>query len=353
MEVLVFNNTQHQHIMFYRFFFLLFGFTLFSCAQEDKLTELTDEPSIELLNLTYVDAPISFDKVDETTYQFAENIAYDEAHERNVLDIFVRTSETPTPLVLFIHSGGFRQGGKEEAYRFQAELESVLQANIAFATINYRFLQHTDEGVRTSLYDTRRALQFLRLHAEELNIDPNRIGAFGVSAGGGAAMWLGTQDDMADSKSMDLIERQSTRPQAIVALGVQASYNLLQWEEIFKEFDFELISGSEEQLAALFSFYGISSLEELDSPELEAYRAEVDMLNLMSADDVPFYAMNIGPITEPKDDGELYHHPFHVRALKEAADAVGVPNQVYAPTLGIWAKEGEEPIGYLIRVLTE
>ncbi|MEM1324952.1 MAG: alpha/beta hydrolase [Bacteroidota bacterium] len=337
--------------MLYRLF--IFSLSLFLFACQEETTDTTQEDLfIQPLELNYTTAPVTFESVDDSNFQFAADVVYDNAHERNVLDIFTINSETPAPLVLFIHPGGFIQGDKKEAYNFTAELESILKENIAFATINYRFLQHTDDGVRTSLHDARRALQFLRLHAEELNIDPERVGVLGVSAGGGAAMWLGTQDDMANLKSMDLREQQSTRPQAVVALGVQASYDLVQWEAIFKEFDFNL-DADEERLAALYSFYGISSLDELYSKEMEAYRAEVDMLDLMTVDDVPFYAINIGPTAKPQDDGELYHHPFHVAALKEAADAAGVANQVYAPTMGIWAKEGEEPIEYMIRRLKE
>ena len=40
-----------------------------------------------------------------------ENVAYG-AHVRNVLDLYLAASESPTPLYVFIHGGGFRGGDK-------------------------------------------------------------------------------------------------------------------------------------------------------------------------------------------------------------------------------------------------
>src|SRR5436190_20989973 len=58
-------------------------------------------------------------------------------HERNVLDFWKAKSETPAPLVLYIHGGGFRAGDKRSLPA--ARLKEYLDAGFAVAALNYRF----------------------------------------------------------------------------------------------------------------------------------------------------------------------------------------------------------------------
>src|SRR6266513_1497905 len=57
-------------------------------------------------------------------------------HERNVLDLWKAKSDQPTPLVVFIHGGGFRGGGKEQLS--PALLQGLLERGISVMAINYR-----------------------------------------------------------------------------------------------------------------------------------------------------------------------------------------------------------------------
>jgi acetyl esterase/lipase len=65
--------------------------------------------------------------------------------------------------------------------------------------------------------DMRRAVRFIRQHAGEYDVDPNRIGAFGSSAGGHLALLLGTTADSGDSSAADTVLRESSRVAAVVA----------------------------------------------------------------------------------------------------------------------------------------
>src|SRR5688572_13263164 len=133
-------------------------------------------------------------------------------HERQVLDFYQAKSDKPTPLVLFIHGGGWRGGDKLGV----GDVEPYMDAGISVAAINYRYLQNGVEEkvvppVKASLEDAARALQFIRSKAMEWNLDKKRIGATGGSAGGASSLWLAFHDDMADPKSSDPIARESTR----------------------------------------------------------------------------------------------------------------------------------------------
>ena len=65
--------------------------------------------------------------------------------------------------------------------------------------------------------DVRRAVRFIRQHAGEYGVDPNRIGVFGGSAGGQLALLLGTTADSGDPSASDAVLRESSRVAAVVA----------------------------------------------------------------------------------------------------------------------------------------
>lgn len=146
--------------------------------------------------------------------------------ERQTFDFWQAKSETPTPLVLLIHGGGWKNGDKT-GYG-NRPIQDYLKAGISVAAINYRFIgqameQGVEPPVKACLHDAARALQTLRSKAKAWNIDPNRIGATGSSAGACTSLWLALHDDLADPKSDDPIARESTRLQAVAVSGAQTS----------------------------------------------------------------------------------------------------------------------------------
>ncbi|MBM3855390.1 MAG: alpha/beta hydrolase, partial [Verrucomicrobia bacterium] len=120
-------------------------------------------------------------------------------HPRHVLDLWKAPSPGPAPLVVFIHGGGFRGGSKEALSAVL--LKGLLARGISVMAINYRL---SPEVVFPAHYrDSARAIQFARSRAREWNLDPQRIGATGGSAGAGTSLWLGFHDDLADPRSPD------------------------------------------------------------------------------------------------------------------------------------------------------
>ena len=86
--------------------------------------------------------------------------------------------------------------------------------------------------VEWPLSDAARALQFVRSKAGEWNIDKERIGASGGSAGACSSLWLAFHDDMADPKSSDPVARESTRLWCAAVRGAQTSLDpqqLIEW----------------------------------------------------------------------------------------------------------------------------
>jgi acetyl esterase/lipase len=158
------------------------------------------------------------------------NVPYGK-HPRQVLDFYQAKSDQPTPVVFYIHGGGWRGGDKK------INPKPFLDKGISVAAINYRFVQHGVEEhvvppVKAPLEDAARALQFVRSKASEWNIDKRRIGATGGSAGGCSSLWLAFHDDLADPGSKDPIARESTRLYCAAVDGAQTSLDpreLREW----------------------------------------------------------------------------------------------------------------------------
>src|ERR1051325_7690070 len=117
----------------------------------------------------------------------AANVRYG-PHERNVLDFYQAKSDKPTPLLFYIHGGGWMGGDKHGM-----NPKPFLDAGISVVSVNYRYISQAQEvvpPVKAPLHDAARALQFVRSKAKEWNIDKARIGASGGSAGACSSLWL-------------------------------------------------------------------------------------------------------------------------------------------------------------------
>jgi hypothetical protein len=258
--------------------------------------------------------------------------------------------------LIYIHGGGF-SGGSRDTTDSEDFVISYLAEGVAFATIDYRLLVSPDpDGVIKSLEDSTRCLQFIRYHAEQLNIDPSNIILIGGSAGAGTSLWIGFNDDMADPFNEDPVLRHSTRVTALIAIATQATYDIGKWTTVvFAEYNLNLLELADALglAQALLDFYGITEVEDFDSPEILEYRARVDMLDMMDAGDPPFYAQNdlepAGPNALPLSVNLAFHHANHARVLAEKADAIGLENVVYMKGLMVADPSGEDSLGFALR----
>lgn len=276
------------------------------------------------------------------------NIKYGD-HNRNVFDLWLADTEQASPLVIYIHGGGFRGGDKSKIYKTQ-DIDYYLNNGISFASINYRFMTGDSLGVRACLYDSKRALQFIRSKATKWNIDKDKIAIYGGSAGAGTSLWLAFHDEMADPENADPVLRESTRILAAGARGTQATYNLSRWTDILK------LDEGRENNPDIWKFYGLNSAEEINSPAGQEILAELDMLELMDKNDPVFYVYNPqkGGLP-PENRGHINHHPLHAKALLVRAEEVGAKAYIYAPQIGIAPADGkqENMEEFIVRILKQ
>lgn len=114
----------------------------------------------------------------------------------NLLDLYLPSpapTERPLPLLVWIHGGGWNAGAKSPC-----NLTSALKYGYAVASINYRLSR--EAPFPAQIHDCKGAIRWLRANADKFNIDGNRIGVWGESAGGHLAALLGTS---AGAKSLE------------------------------------------------------------------------------------------------------------------------------------------------------
>jgi acetyl esterase/lipase len=93
--------------------------------------------------------------------------------------------------VLLIHGGGWVEGDKSS----QRDLaEGLTRSGFVAIAVGYRLAKDDASRYPAQVDDVRRAVRWVRAHASEIGVDPDRLGAFGHSAGGHLAAILGTTD---------------------------------------------------------------------------------------------------------------------------------------------------------------
>jgi acetyl esterase len=237
-------------------------------------------------------------------------------HESNVLDLWKAKLGEPTPLVIFIHGGGFRGGDKSSVNA--SVLNAFLNAGYSYASLNYRL---TNVAPAPAAYlDCARAIQFLRHHAKEYNIDPRLIASTGGSAGAGTSMWIAFHDDMADPQNADPVARQSTRLVCVAVLNGQSSYDPRFAEKA------GIPRPNFERHPFFLPFYDIKA-DEIDTPKAYSRYNAFAPVTYLTKDDPPAfldYSYANEEVSETSSLSLVVHHPKLGLALKRRMDALGI-----------------------------
>jgi acetyl esterase len=147
-------------------------------------------------------------------------IRYGEVAGRDLLlDVYSPPlRERLRPAVLLIHGGGFVGGSRTDADIISAARHLAQAGYVAFA-IDYRLVDLAQPGPvwPAPLDDVQRAVRWLRTQAPAYGVDPERIGAYGISAGAGLAAHLGVRES-AEPADRDLAAF-SSRVRCVVALA--------------------------------------------------------------------------------------------------------------------------------------
>lgn len=239
------------------------------------------------------------------------DLSYGE-HERNVLDFWQAQSESPTPVFVWIHGGGFRAGNKSSIPA--GLLLPFLQSGVSCASIHYRLSQ--DAPYPAQMHDSARAIQFIRSKAAEWNIDPERLAAGGGSAGSGISQWLAFHDDMANPLSDDPISRQSTRLVCALPINMQSTYDPREIKTI--------VPGDAYKHKALIQLFERPEGWDWDTDkvddELDALLRDASPITHLTKDDPPIFLIHYERSNTP---GNIHHSNFG-KHLKESMDKLRI-----------------------------
>lgn len=227
----------------------------------------------------------------------------------NLLDFYQAPSDKPTPVIVHIHGGGFIEGSKDGFRRHARDILRCFDSGVSVASINYRFVESAP--LQDIIRDSARAVQFVRFHAGDWNIDKTRVAAFGDSAGAGMSLWLAFHDDLADPDNADPVLRESTRLAAAGGLEPQATYDFVQWPGILEIPEF-IWTACKWYVSPVY--YNLSTRGVYGKAGREI-RSDLDMLRMIDDRDCPIYL-------SPKKDSlvlglDILHNPAHVRALEK------------------------------------
>lgn len=147
---------------------------------------------------------------------FEKDIAYRKGHERWVLNVIHprEASSDRRPAIVLVHGGGWTGG---DHYRFARLGFTLAQEGYVVMLPTYRMIK--DGPFPACLHDVKNSIRWLRANAKKYNVDPDRIGAYGNSAGGTlaltVAMTAGDKELEGDGTFLD----SSSELQAVVCSG--------------------------------------------------------------------------------------------------------------------------------------
>ena len=151
---------------------------------------------------------------------------------RPTLHLYLAKGESPRPLVLIFPGGGYKYVVVDKEGSEAADWLNSL--GISAAVVRYRTLEPEPSQptwVRP-LQDGQRAVRLTRQHAKEWNIDPEKIGVLGFSAGGQAAAVVATRSESPGYEPIDAVDNHSCRPDFAMLLY---PWNLVDKEGTLQE----------------------------------------------------------------------------------------------------------------------
>ena len=140
--------------------------------------------------------------------------------EAQKLDLYLpeKPAEHPLPLIVHIHGGGWMGGNK-----FPCPVVGMVSKGYAVASVEYRFSQKAKFPAQ--IQDCQAAIRWLRANSKPHNIDPERVGVVGGSAGGHLSALVGTAGGKKAFAPIGGNEEQSDRVQAVCDIFGPANFS--------------------------------------------------------------------------------------------------------------------------------
>ncbi len=200
-------------------------------------------------------------------------------------DLFRPDDDAIYPLVLMVHGGAWSSGDKWELRDHARELA---QAGYVAFSINYRLAP--DAQMAAQLEDCREALRFAIAKTSEWNADPDRVGAWGYSAG-------------AHLVSMLALDSQASDPplKAVVAGGAPCDFSFVPSKSIILS---HVMGGTKAEIPEVYQRYSPLTYVTEDAPPFFIFHGSADLIVPQSCGRRMF-----DRLSEKRIDSEFYSVP--------------------------------------------
>jgi acetyl esterase/lipase len=137
----------------------------------------------------------------------------------DLMDVYVPAASHPRPLpvAVHVHGGGWVSGTRSSGDRFADLRQRLLERGYLVVSLDYRLAP--GHKYPAQIQDVKCAIRHLRSRAARYGLDPDRIGAWGGSAGGQLVALLGTAGPAAGFDDVGDFQGTSSAVQAVVALS--------------------------------------------------------------------------------------------------------------------------------------
>lgn len=133
-----------------------------------------------------------------------------------MMDVYYpNNGDEPWPATVYVHGGGWVGGDKIKGAGYRL-VEPLQKNGYLVISVNYRL--SPEYWFPAHIEDVKCAIRHLRAKASYYNLDPERIGAFGGSAGGHLVALLGTSDAASGLEGSGEYQEYSSRVAAVVDL---------------------------------------------------------------------------------------------------------------------------------------
>jgi acetyl esterase/lipase len=164
-----------------------------------------------LLGVLIVHCALVSARGDDKPFTRTEDVIYGRKYGTALtLDVFTPKQDAKGVGVIFCVSGGWFSA--HEGIAMPLIEPMVKRGYTVFAVVHGSQPKFTIPEV---LDDMHRAVRFVRHHAKDYGIDPDRIGIYGGSAGGHLSLMQGVAGQRASEKARDAVDRESSRVQAV------------------------------------------------------------------------------------------------------------------------------------------
>ncbi|WP_169972654.1 alpha/beta hydrolase [Tautonia rosea] len=221
----------------------------------------------------------------EAPFERTSDVIYGRKHGTALtFDVFQPTKEGPAQgvgLILAVSGGWF---SAHEAIALPLIEPFVDRGYTVFAVVHGSQPKFTIPEI---LSDMHRAVRFIRHHAEDYEIDPDRIGIYGGSAGGHLSLMQGVAGSAGDPDAKDAVEQTSSRVQAVACLFPPTDF--LNYG---KPGENALGRGILENFKAPFDFHELDTTRNVYVPIVDEERVleigrEISPITHVSPDDPP------------------------------------------------------------------